>query len=772
MSIIERWIRIRFFVGCFFVGFFGWSAQVCAASPSLLISEVAVGMGSSRNEFVEIFNFGNQNINLRSAGIQLKLISSTGAVTNKNLTWNHETIPAGGYFLLGAGSHGVALDATYGGTLLTEKGGVLLTDQQGSILDQVSWISMVTDTSLQRQAGNMTANDPTAFLVSESPDPRNSTGSGSDLEDEEGPEEVICAGSPEQVRFNEIFPYPDTGEEEYVELKNSTEECVNISGWKIVDAGNHVFLIPQGTVIEAGELWYLSRDFQLNNTSQETISLLDTADVLKDEVVYDRAIRHSSWSFDGERWEWTSVLTPGNENQFNEEEEGDIVTGDGTVYEIRLNEIMAHPKKNESTDEYIELYNGEEKAIQLEGWRLKDASSKKFIFPVGSVIQPGEYLVVYRSTFSFALNNTGRESVFLMDPQGHTVSEMDYEGAKSGISHSLDDRIWRLSRIPTPGQANAFGSSPKLSVEKVKTGYTGVPVEFSASVKQSKKTKKKSKNEPRFTWDFGDKHKSTLQNPSHTFARSGTYTVRLRVESGAEEATKSFKIRIKKYPKVAADITSILPNPVGNDTGQEWIEIKNNATKTIHLKGWKIATGQQDLVNHVITGDIAVLAGKTARITREDAAFFLNNKSSTLELRYPNGKTAARLVYTREKSVDGEVCYNRSGMCSWVAPADEDEVAQGEERQTEEAVGWIGPPSSSLVPDMSPAIPLAPGDATQSEHAAQSASLTLALEGQGGEANEGSVVRSASALSVPGENTTIWVENLGIVMNIFLKSLW
>ncbi|MGE4287806.1 MAG: PKD domain-containing protein [Salinivirgaceae bacterium] len=51
-----------------------------------------------------------------------------------------------------------------------------------------------------------------------------------------------------------------------------------------------------------------------------------------------------------------------------------------------------------------------------------------------------------------------------------------------------------------------------------------------------------------WTWDFGDTAGSTDQNPSHSYADSGTYTVTLSIVSGANTYSKSRTYQISKNP--------------------------------------------------------------------------------------------------------------------------------------------------------------------------------------------------------------------------------
>lgn len=67
----------------------------------------------------------------------------------------------------------------------------------------------------------------------------------------------------------------------------------------------------------------------------------------------------------------------------------------------------------------------------------------------------------------------------------------------------------------------------------------------------------------KWVWDFGDGFKSTLQNPTHTYHKSGTYDVRLTVTEGgmcSDSLTLSKVIKVE--PKPVANFTAYLDSTV------------------------------------------------------------------------------------------------------------------------------------------------------------------------------------------------------------------
>ena len=86
-------------------------------------------------------------------------------------------------------------------------------------------------------------------------------------------------------------------------------------------------------------------------------------------------------------------------------------------------------------------------------------------------------------------------------------------------------------------------------------------------------------------WDFGDGTSSTLQNPSHTYPASGTYTVKLVVSNtvGSDSTTQTVSIVLPAAPTVdelnACSGDSVLATAIGNGS-IEWLDLSGNLVAT------------------------------------------------------------------------------------------------------------------------------------------------------------------------------------------------
>lgn len=149
--------------------------------------------------------------------------------------------------------------------------------------------------------------------------------------------------------INELFPDPvgEDKEGEWLELFNESDKIVNLSGWRIEDAGGKVFFLNNFT---AKPRDYLIFDYKTTkivlNNGGEKIFLYDSEGRLIDEAEYVSAVPQGK-SLARENGKNDFVITgptPGEENVFqaanNKKEETafQIVGNDNADYPMAINE--------------------------------------------------------------------------------------------------------------------------------------------------------------------------------------------------------------------------------------------------------------------------------------------------------------------------------------------------------------------------------------------------------------------------------------------------
>ncbi|MCL5435664.1 MAG: lamin tail domain-containing protein [Patescibacteria group bacterium] len=124
-------------------------------------------------------------------------------------------------------------------------------------------------------------------------------------------------------------------------------------------------------------------------------------------------------------------------------------------------------------------------------------------------------------------------------------------------------------------------------------------------------------------------------------------------------------------------IFRFLPNPSGDDAGNEWVEIKNQDTNEVALDGWYLDdknTGEGPATDSlVLSGTIA--SGEIKRIILPSTAFALNNSGGDeINIYFDDKSLAETAVYT-ETAYDDGVFEFRDG--AWRQPARETSGSSG-----------------------------------------------------------------------------------------------
>ena len=122
----------------------------------------------------------------------------------------------------------------------------------------------------------------------------------------------------EGIMFNEILPNPKGSDEtdELVELYNSNNSDIDLSGWKIEDTNGtpSTYTLPQQTKIIANGFLLLKRPetkIMLNNEG-DGINLLAPDEKIKNSVTFTKAPLGQSYNKNSSgAWNWSTTLTPG-----------------------------------------------------------------------------------------------------------------------------------------------------------------------------------------------------------------------------------------------------------------------------------------------------------------------------------------------------------------------------------------------------------------------------------------------------------------------------
>jgi len=113
-------------------------------------------------------------------------------------------------------------------------------------------------------------------------------------------------------------------------------------------------------------------------------------------------------------------------------------------------------------DEWIELTNTAETALDIGGWSLDSVSgdSQAYVIPSGTVLEPGQFVVFYRQKTSIILNDSG-DGVRLRGLSGQVVDQVTFGALGADRSYSRDaSGVWHSDWSPSPGGPNVAPAGP------------------------------------------------------------------------------------------------------------------------------------------------------------------------------------------------------------------------------------------------------------------------------------------------------------------------
>ncbi len=301
-----------------------------------------------------------------------------------------------------------------------------------------------------------------------------------------------------KIIINELMPNPAGSDEyEWIELKNISDQPLNIENFSLSDATNKKYTFKSeklgNLTIPANGFFIIYKSqsrISLNNTSAEIIKLYDNNQNIIDQVIYEPPVpENQSLSLIEGEWHWTKTPTPATNNILasddqvtNAQIEDNKIIDNNNNQEINstnskssstnstkkeeqtecsaydngkviINELWPAPQGNDRELEFIELKNIDNKDINLCGWQLAD-KNHSFIFVSDTTIEALDFLVLPRSLTKISLNNNGDE-IKLLNPQGMLVDSTIYNRAPTNESWSRkSDGTFAWTNKATPWEDN------------------------------------------------------------------------------------------------------------------------------------------------------------------------------------------------------------------------------------------------------------------------------------------------------------------------------
>jgi hypothetical protein len=199
------------------------------------------------------------------------------------------------------------------------------------------------------------------------------------------------------VLINEFLAHTTASQTDFIELFNYSAQAVDLTGCVLTDnPSTNKCVIAQGTTIPPmGFVTFTESQLGFGlSSSGETIYFINPAGTrVLDSVRFGpQALgismgRHPDGAPD---FRLLATPTPGNNNT------------DRLFQPIVINEIMYKPVTQDDNDQYVELYNQGQAAVDLSGWTFTEGP--QYTFPAGTIMPAGAYFVVCRNVSHFLTN--------------------------------------------------------------------------------------------------------------------------------------------------------------------------------------------------------------------------------------------------------------------------------------------------------------------------------------------------------------------------------
>ncbi len=476
------------------------------------------------------------------------------------------------------------------------------------------------------------------------------------------------------ITINEFMANPSGSDRynEWVELKNNTNNDISIENLKIMKDSRSYVLNSKNLVIKANSYFLIVKspnvnletydaiisNLSLSNSATHTLTLL-VNDVQVDQITYNGSSSGVSSQFDGTQWcKAKTVISANNSDkatplkdntlcgdlcshncnnhgvcneidgscECNTGYKGDICNECETGYELNGNncdevlsqllnerdiiitEFMPNPEGSDTIGEYIELYNRTDQDLSLDGLKIIRDDSSWNI-PSGNTINANSYFVIARSS-SAANGNVDA-----------IISSMSFSNTGD---HTITIEIGDLALDTVTYSGSIEGQVKQLDINKYDT-------EFSPNNWCDKDGSPKAEN---LLCNDVDPCENINCNNGECVADASGYICVCQPGFGGNNCEICDEAN-PDCPRMANPndlvITELMINPDGSDSLGEWIEIYNATDHKIKLENVKIQKDSivynVNLINTVINQGAYYLIARNSSIPNADAisSFSLNN---------------------------------------------------------------------------------------------------------------------------------------------------
>lgn len=302
--------------------------------------------------------------------------------------------------------------------------------------------------------------------------------------------------------INEVCPAPRSGLRDedgelsdWIEIRNLSNEQISLNGFALSDNEQRPtkWLFPEDAAIAPNGYYlvfasgknrenpgsYPHTNFSLSGEG-ETVTLSTRQGQMLDRITYpNMPVDHSfGRKPDNTEWQVFTIPTPGASNDAAGFKMADDYLRAVNPHKVYITEVMSSndtiaANSASPISDWVEIYNAGEQVVNISSWGLSDTLNwpRKWQFPNGTSIWPGEYKVIYLDKSktpgtdaanlraSFALAKAGGEIATLSDAEGRVLDRMVLPEIATDVSYgrTADKSGFFYFETPTPGTVNGIG---------------------------------------------------------------------------------------------------------------------------------------------------------------------------------------------------------------------------------------------------------------------------------------------------------------------------
>jgi hypothetical protein len=305
---------------------------------------------------------------------------------------------------------------------------------------------------------------------------------------------------------------------------------------------------------------------------------------------------------------------------------------------VLINEFVADPVTGEK--EWVEIYNNSGVPVDLTDWTIEEGSGLKT--KLSGVLDIGAFAALDRSS----LNNDG-DVILLKDAAGLVIDSVTYGSWPDGnISDNAPVAVKGQSVIRVDG-----GFAVTMTITKAAANSLTAPVVVAAVV------------DPSATLGMTDSS-AVVEQPA-------TVEQQVVVEADPLKTVNVVGSDVVIIPTVQLDysdklvVNEILPDPEGDDTDTEWIEIFNTGDVPVNLYKWQIDDMDGGSKPYTVDESLIIQSLGYVVFSRKQTAIVLNNDKDSARLIDPAGKIVSSINYS--SPVVGQSYAKSSAGWQWTA---------------------------------------------------------------------------------------------------------